>query len=258
MAEAQPKKILIVENEAVIRRVINRYLVKAGYSVSEAVSGTEALEKLQEDLPDLIVLDVMLPGLDGFNLTRLIRNPVEGTFLDGAREVPIVLITARSDVQDRVIGLELGADDYIVKPFSPNEIVMRVRANLRRANKAQVKTTTQTRRKYPPITVGDLSIDPEQHVVTINDQQIELTQREFKMLYFLSYNAKQVFSRSELLNKIWGNNYYGDASAVTVHIHRLREKIEPTPSDPVYIHTVWGVGYKFEYLPVKVETSQNR
>jgi DNA-binding response OmpR family regulator len=222
--------ILVVDDEATIRDVLRRYLEREGYSVSEAATGSDALDAIHETSPDLVVLDLMLPGIDGLTLAR--RLKVE-------HPVPIVMLTAKGELEDRIEGLELGADDYIVKPFSPKELTLRVNAVLRRVTEGTV-------RSGDAVEVADLSLDPNSREVTLKGMPVELTAKEFDLLHFLMQHPRQVFSRDQLLDHVWGYEFYGDASTVTVHIRRLREKIEAQPSNPKLLLTVWGVGYKLE------------
>lgn len=221
--------ILVVDDEETIREVVRRYLEREGFTVREAEDGYAALDAVEEHEPDLIVLDLMLPGVDGLTITR---------HLQSRYRIPILMLTAKGEISDRVRGLDLGADDYMTKPFSPQELVSRVRAVLRRADPG-VGTTTALEH-------GDLRLDPVSRTVTRGGESIMLTSTEFDLLWFLASNPKQVFSRTQLLDHVWGYEYYGDPSTVTVHISRLREKIEPDQSKPQHILTVWGVGYKFE------------
>ena len=222
-------KILIAEDEPSIAEVVSIYLERAGYSVQIAKDGEIALRILERSIPDLIILDLMLPKMDGISITKWLRD---------RSDVPIIMLTARRAEVDRIAGLEMGADDYVVKPFSPQELVSRVRAVLRR-----------TRSQYEnelPIQHGSISIHPQTRVVSVSGREISLTAKEFDMLYFLSSNPKRVYSRQQLLEQIWGLSDFIDPGTVTVHIRRLREKIEDDPSNPKFIQTVWGVGYKFE------------
>lgn len=224
-------KIVIVEDEPSISEVVSLYLRRAGYDVSCFSDGLNALNALIEQLPDLIILDLMLPGLDGFTLTRNLRDK---------SDVPIILLTSRREESDRIAGLELGADDYVVKPFSPQELVSRVRAVLRR-----------TRSNIEPVVAGILvfeylTINPQTREVSMNGQAIILTAKEFDLLYFMAQHPRQVFTRDQLLENIWGFSHYIDPGTITVHMRRLREKIEKDPTSPVTIITVWGIGYKFE------------
>ncbi len=224
-------QIVIVEDEPDIREVVGLYLKRAGYQVTYYEDGLAAQEALMRQLPDLIILDVMLPGIDGFSLTRNLRDRFD---------VPIILLTSRREEPDRIAGLELGADDYVVKPFSPQELVSRVRAVLRRARSAPQASEERS------LNFGDLKITPQMRLVTLDSQEITLTAKEFDLLYHLAQHPRQVFTRDQLLESIWGLSDYIDPGTVTVHIRRLREKIEPDPAAPRHLVTVWGVGYKFE------------
>jgi DNA-binding response OmpR family regulator len=223
--------ILVVEDEPSIREVISLYLKRAGFHVIEAGDGQEAMEILKDDQPDLVILDLMLPRMDGFEITKKLR-------LKG--NTPIIMLTARRSESDRIAGLEMGADDYVVKPFSPQEVVSRVRAVLRRTY-SQEHIASQK-----PLDYGYLNIQPETRIVTCDGEEKKLTAKEFDLLWFLARNPRHVFNRDELLEHVWGLSEYIDPSTITVHIRRLREKIEKDSTDPRYILTVWGVGYKFE------------
>jgi two-component system, OmpR family, response regulator ResD len=236
---SKQQNILVVDDERTIREVVRRYLELEGFSVSEAETGPQALSMLQTSAPDLIVLDIMLPGVDGFAITRRLRNPDEYAPLSIDGEIPIILLTARTNEVDRITGFEVGADDYVVKPFSPRELVARVKAVLRRS--VVIASGTES-----PIEFDKLHLDPRSRTVTVNSNPVVLTAKEFDLLWFLVRHPRQVFSRQQLLDHVWGYEFYGDESTVTVHVRRLREKIETDPSKPTYIQTVWGVGYKFE------------
>jgi two-component system, OmpR family, response regulator ResD len=236
---SKQQNILVVDDERTIREVVRRYLELEGFSVSEAETGPQALSILQTSSPDLIVLDIMLPGIDGFAITRRIRNPSEYEPLSIDGEIPIILLTARTNEIDRITGFEVGADDYVVKPFSPRELVARVKAVLRRS--AVIDSDVEL-----PIEFDKLHLDPRSRTVLVNSNPVVLTAKEFDLLWFLVRHPRQVFSRQQLLDHVWGYEFYGDESTVTVHVRRLREKIEIAPSNPTYIQTVWGVGYKFE------------
>jgi DNA-binding response OmpR family regulator len=223
--------ITIVEDEPSISEIVSLYLKRAGYTVSAYADGLTAAEALSRQLPDLVILDVMLPGVDGFVLTRQLRD---------RSDVPIILLTSRREEADRIAGLELGADDYVVKPFSPQELVSRVRAVLRRTRTSVEPITEHA------LTIGDLSINPQTRSVSLGGQEITLTAKEFDMLYYLARRPRQVFTRDQLLEGIWGMAEYIDPGTVTVHIRRLREKIEKDPAAPAHLLTVWGVGYKYE------------
>lgn len=224
------KTILVVDDEETIREVLRRYLEREGFRVIEAADGESALTAIDSDEPDLIVLDLMLPGVDGLEIARSLRRH---------RPIPIVMLTARGELSDRIEGLELGADDYIVKPFSPREVTLRVNAVLRRREEGTIEAGD-------PIEVDDLLLDPRTREVHIDGNPAELTAKEFDLLHFLMRHPRQVFSRDQLLDNVWGYEFYGDPSTVTVHIRRLREKIETDPSNPQRLLTVWGVGYKYE------------
>ena len=222
--------ILVVDDEETIREVVRRYLEKEGFLVQEAADGYETLDLIKDDPPDLIILDLMLPGIDGLSLTQHIRHD---------RQIPIIMLTAKSEPSDRIRGLDLGADDYVTKPFSPQEIVSRVRAVLRRANPEQ-GPTSQSRLEFERVI-----IEPSSRSVLIEGREISLTAKEFDLLLYFAQHSQQVFTRTQLLADVWGDELYTDPSTVTVHIRRLREKIETDPSKPTLICTVWGVGYKF-------------
>ena len=224
------QKVLVVEDESSIREVVKLYLKRAGYEVRVAKDGLEAIEALTKEMPDLIVLDLMLPHVDGMEITRWLRE---------RGDVPIIMLTARREEADRIAGLEMGADDYVVKPFSPQELVSRVRAVLRR-------TYGSLSNAEKSLVYGNLTIDPATRLVKKDGQEKVLTAKEFDLLLLLARHPRQVFSRNQLLDRVWGLSDYIDPSTVTVHVRRLREKIESDPSNPEHIVTVWGVGYKFE------------
>jgi two-component system response regulator ResD len=227
------RSILVVDDEATIREVVRRYLEYEGFEVCEAADGEAALAVYEKQPPDLIILDLMLPGVDGLTVLRRLRRD--------RPHVPVIMLTARGETSDRILGLDLGADDYVAKPFSPQELVSRVRAVLRR----MVDDTPDAQHRAP-LAFNGLSLDPAAHRVVAKGEPVSLTMLEFDLLYFLASHPSQVFTRDQLLDNVWGRDFFGDPSTVTVHIRRLREKIEPDPSDPCYILTVWGVGYRFE------------
>lgn len=227
--------ILVVDDEQSISEVVSLYLTRSGYEVKVVHDGRAALQALTQQKPDLVVLDLMLPGIDGWEITRRLR--AEGN-------TPIIMLTARKEESDRILGLEMGADDYVVKPFSPQELVSRVRAVLRRVQGAAPTTSASTQERA--LAFGNLQIDPVTRLVTVNGTEIMLTAKEFELLWFLARHPRQVFNRDQLLDQVWGETTYIDPSTVTVHVRRVREKIEPDSSNPQHIHTVWGVGYKFE------------
>jgi DNA-binding response OmpR family regulator len=224
--------ILIVEDESSIAEVVSLYLKRAGYHAQIAPDGRQAMILFEGHNPDLIILDLMLPEVDGLSLTRWLRD---------RSSVPIIMLTARREEIDRITGLEMGADDYVVKPFSPQELVSRVRAVLRRLGREQAESETER-----ILSFENLSIDPLTRAVTVKDAPVDLTVKEFDMLYLLARHPRQVFTREQLLERVWGGALYIDPGTVTVHIRRLREKIENDPSQPRHLLTVWGVGYKFE------------
>lgn len=236
---SKTQTIFIVDDERTIREVVRRYLERDGFTVVEAESGGAALDLLRLHPADLILLDIMLPGLDGFTVTRSLRNATEYATLSVNGDIPIIMLTSRGDEADRIAGFELGVDDYVVKPFSPRELVARVKAVLRRSS-------NNTEKGDKPISFQGLCIDPLRRAVTVQDNPITLTAKEFDLLWLFARHPEQVFTREQLLNLVWGYEFYGDESTVTVHIRRLREKIETDPANPVYLKTVWGVGYKFE------------
>ena len=226
------KRILIVEDEPSIAEVVGLYMKRAGYHVQIAATGRQAMAILEQQIPDLVILDLMLPEVDGLALTRWLRD---------RSDVPIIMVTARREEIDRIAGLEMGADDYVVKPFSPQELVSRVRAVLRRLGREQAEAEPDR-----ALSFEGLTINPRSRVVTVKEAEVELTAKEFDMLYMLARHPKQVFTRDQLLERVWGGAEYIDAGTVTVHVRRLREKIEASPSKPQRLLTVWGVGYKFE------------
>lgn len=237
MSLSEPKPtILVVDDEPIVAEVVRRYMAREGFRVITAANGADALAAVtaQERSPDLIVLDIMLPRIDGLELCRKLRRELGAT-------MPIILLTARGEEQDRIAGLALGADDYVVKPFSPGELVARVKAQLRR-----VQLDVQPPRQDGRLRGGEIILDPHQRTCTVNDQPVLLTPTEFDLLHFFMAHPGTVFSRDALLDAVWDANYLGDPSTVTVHVRRLREKVEPDPERPTHVKTVWGLGYKFE------------
>ncbi len=226
------KTILVVEDEASIAEVVSLYLKRAGYKVLVASDGKKAKDTFESRATDFVILDIMLPEVDGLALTRWLRD---------RSNVPIIMLTARREEMDRIAGLEIGADDYVVKPFSPQELVSRVRAVMRRLGREQADAGNER-----SLSFDDLSIDPLSRVVKVKNENVELTAKEFDMLYLLARHPKQVFTRDQLLERVWGGSQYIDPGTVTVHVRRLREKIEENASKPLRLLTVWGVGYKFE------------
>jgi DNA-binding response OmpR family regulator len=217
-----------VDDEPIVREVVVRYLQREGYRTLEAADGDSARELLERDPPNLVVLDVMLPGTDGLSLCRWIRS---------RSELPVILLTARGEEADRIVGLELGADDYVTKPFSPRELAARVRTVLRRAGPPALGEAR--------LALGDIEIDAGTREVTKRGVPLKLTAREFDLLWFLASHPRLVFSRRQLMDRVWGYEAALDTGTVTVHIRRLREKIEDDPSRPDLLETVWGVGYRF-------------
>ncbi len=231
--------VMIVDDEATLREVVRRYLELEGYTVLEAETGRQALSMLRTEMPDLILLDIMLPEVDGFQIARKIRNAPEYARLNVNGDIPIIMLTSRGDEPDRIAGFELGVDDYVSKPFSPRELVARVKAVLRRSSPTAGKSDK-------PLHFETLNIDPLKRSVSVNQEPVVLTAKEFDLLWLMARHPQQVFTRDQLLDQVWGYEFYGDKSTVTVHIRRLREKIEKDAGNPVLIQTVWGVGYKFE------------
>jgi DNA-binding response OmpR family regulator len=224
--------ILVVEDEPAVAEVVGLYLRRAGYAVRVVDNGQTALREIDQQPPQLIILDLMLPGVDGWAITRKVRE---------CGDTPIIMLTARSQETDRIAGLEMGADDYMTKPFSPQELVSRVRAVLRRSKPPGTDEASER-----ALTFADLSIDPRTRLVTIRGEEKPLTAKEFDLLWLLARHPRQVFSRDQLLERVWGMADYIDPGTVTVHVRRLREKIEDDPSNPRHLQTSWGVGYKFE------------
>ncbi len=231
MAIADRRTVLVVDDEPTITEVVARYLQRAGYRTAIAADGVQALVAAGEQSPDLVVLDLMLPKLGGLEVMRRLREH------DHAG-VPIILLTAKGEESDRITGLRLGADDYVVKPFSPAELVARIDAVLRRVD---VPTGEQ-----PTIEVGELTIDPTARRVLVGGEEAQLTGREFDLLLFFITHPGQAFSRTQLMDAVWQYSFYTDTSTVTVHIRRLRAKIEADPANPHHLQTVWGIGYRFQ------------
>ncbi|GIF75247.1 response regulator transcription factor [Asanoa siamensis] len=225
------QRILVVDDDRTVSDVICRYLEHAGYAVGHVGDGGAALDAVRRDLPDLVVLDLMLPTLSGLEVCRALRTEPAG--------VPIVMLTARGDEADRVLGLELGADDYLTKPFSPRELVLRVGSVLRRAGAGPVPAASQELRD------GGLEVLTGPRLARLDGAELTLTLREFDLLAHLMRHPARAFTRAELLEQVWGWTF-GDQSTVTVHVRRLREKIEKDPAEPRRIVTVWGVGYRYE------------
>jgi two-component system response regulator ResD len=222
--------VLVVDDEPTIAEVVSRYLQRAGYDARTAADGPAALEAAAEQRPDLVVLDLMLPGIDGLEVMRRLRSTEH-------RRTAVILLTAKGEESDRIVGLRLGADDYVVKPFSPAELVARVDAVLRRVDPDP--------ELEPPLRFDGLEIDPAARTVHVGEEPVVLTQREFELLLFLARHPGQTFTRNTLMDRVWRFSFYTDTSTVTVHIRRLRAKVEPDVAKPRFIQTVWGVGYRF-------------
>jgi two-component system OmpR family response regulator len=226
-------KILVVEDDRNLLDTIKYNLIKEGYAALAAVDGAEAIETAQAQKPDLIILDIMLPKIDGFEVCRILRKEMT---------VPIIMLTARTDETDRIMGLDTGADDYVTKPFSMRELLARIRALLRRVKIPE----TNVPEGQAILTIGDITIDLNRHRVSLKDQQLELTAKEYDLLVFLAQHASYVFNREQLLEKVWGYDFAGDTRTVDVHIRWLRQKIETDPANPQHLITVRGTGYKVE------------
>jgi two-component system response regulator ResD len=227
MGRPEKATVLVVDDEPIVREVVATYLRREGHPTLEAADGPTALELIERAEPGLVVLDVMLPGIDGLELCRLIRR---------RSDTPVIMLTARGEEADRIVGLDLGADDYVTKPFSPRELVARVRSVLRRS---------PGHAGAGRITVGTLEIDTGAREVTRDGAPLRLTVKEFDLLVFLASNPRLVFSRTQLMDRVWGHEAAYDTGTVTVHVRRLREKIEDDPSHPRHVETVWGAGYRF-------------
>ena len=229
------KKILVVDDEKPISDIIKFNLKKEGYDVYTAYDGEEALQKVEEVNPDLILLDLMLPKIDGLEVAREVRK---------THNMPIIMVTAKDAEIDKVLVLEMGADDYVTKPFSNRELVARVKANLRRQSATMAEAqAAEEESKNNDIAIGDLVIHPDAYVVSKRGEKIELTHREFELLYYLAKHIGQVMTREHLLQTVWGYDYFGDVRTVDVTVRRLREKIEDNPSRPIWLVTRRGVGY---------------
>ena len=226
-------RILVIDDDATVAEVVSRYLTRDGFTVEVVGDGCAGLDRALAEPPDLVVLDLMLPGLDGLEVCRRLR---------ALAPVPVIMLTARGHESDRVVGLELGADDYVAKPFSPKELVARVRAVLRRARGPLAPLPLGQPLVFDD---GELHVDVAAREARLDGAVVALTAREFELLAFLMRHPRQAFRREDLLQQVWGSRY-GDTSTITVHVRRLREKIEFDPSDPTRIATVWGVGYRWE------------
>jgi DNA-binding response OmpR family regulator len=225
-------RVLVVDDEPIVTEGVERYLTREGFDVATAADGEQALSVARSWSPDLVLLDLMLPGIDGLEVCRTLQKE---------SDVSIIMLTARGEETDRIVGLEVGADDYVVKPFSLRELVARVKAVLRRANREPSAVAPGDALRY-----NGLTVNPRTRVVEANGKQASLSAKEFDLLYFLASHPGQVFTREQLMNDVWDYTFAGDSSTVTVHIRRVREKIESDPMRPRFLKTVWGVGYKFE------------
>ncbi len=229
-------RVLVVDDDETVREVLRRYLTRDGHEVLEAGDGVTGLNLARTANPDLVVLDLMLPGMDGLDVCRQLRS---------SSTVPVIMLTALGEESDRVVGLEYGADDYVVKPFSPRELALRVGRVLERSRGASPGAGTEVTVAAATSADGELSTDPIARTARLGGRELSLTGREFDLLHFLLGHPGQVFGRAELMERVWGWSF-GDQSTVTVHVRRLREKIEPDPARPTRIVTVWGVGYRLD------------
>lgn len=229
----QKRKVLIIEDEKDISRILKEYINKHGYEASSADNGQDGLMFMELLSPDFIILDIMLPDMDGIELCRKIREK---------NNIPILILSARVSDTDKVLGLGFGADDYMTKPFSLSELVARINAHFRRYD---LMVNKQNNNDENTLFLGTIILDRKAYRVTVDGMDISLSAKEFEMLFYLATHKNQVFSKSQLLDAIWGYTTYGDDNTITVYIHRIREKIEVDPSNPTYIKTVWGIGYKF-------------
>ncbi|MFI9270928.1 response regulator transcription factor [Kitasatospora sp. NPDC052896] len=225
-------RVLVVDDDPTVAEVVTDYLLRAGYAVDRAADGRAALDRVAVGRPDLVVLDLMLPELDGLEVCRRLRAEPAGP--------AVVMLTAKGEESERILGLELGADDYVTKPFSPRELVLRIQAVLRRQTAPAAVADAAA-----PLTAGDLRLDPQARRAFRGERELSLTVREFDLLSFFVKNPGTAFGRDELMRRVWGWDF-GDLSTVTVHVRRLREKVEDDPAAPVLISTVWGVGYRFD------------
>jgi len=229
MADSTQGTVLVVDDEPTILEVVGRYMERAGYETHRAADGPEALRLAAAHRPDLVVLDLMLPGIDGIEVMRQLHEAA------GPR-IAVILLTARGEESDKLVGLRQGADDYVVKPFSPAELVARVDAVLRRVSPPDSEA--------PPIEHGPLRIEPATRSVYLDGEELSLTQREFDLLAYLAMHPGRVYSRDQLMEAVWGEPFFTDTSTVTVHVRRLRAKLGDDPTEPRFIETVWGVGYR--------------
>ncbi len=231
------EKILVVEDDLVLRETLTYNLVKQGYAVSAAADGRQAIEMARQVLPDLILLDVMLPKLDGFEVCRLLRQEMR---------VPIIMLTARTDEVDKVVGLEVGADDYLIKPFSMRELLARIKAQLRRVRLLREEFASETPTSAQQMHFADLTLDLERHEAYLRGEPLALKPKEYELLVYLAQHRGRALSRDRLLEEVWGWDFNGGSRTVDVHVRWLREKLEVDPADPVRLVTVRGAGYRFE------------
>ena len=227
-------RILIADDEAEIRDLLRLYLEKDGYEVLEAADGLETMESVKRENPDLLLLDIMMPGLDGYRVLRNIRE---------TNNIPVIMLSAKGTNTDKILGLDLGADDYITKPFSVVEVLARIKANIRRATQYD-STRAESETETALLTAGDLAMNLADYTVTKRGSRVELTAKEFEILKLLLQNPKKVYTKEQLYSLVWNDAYLGDENAVNVHISRLRNKIEDDSRNPRYVVTVWGIGYK--------------
>ena len=232
---SEKQRILLVDDDPNISHLVRLYLEKEGFAVTEAARGDDALKSFQQETPSLVLLDVMLPGLDGLQVLKEIRK---------TSKAPVIMLTARDETFDKVLGLELGADDYITKPFETKELVARVKAVLRRAPAAE---SSESADKDDTLRVPQLTISLARYEVTFEGRELEMPPKELEVLYYLASHPNMVFTREQLLERVWGFDFFGDSRTVDVHIKRLREKLPECEKYGWEIHTVWRVGYKFEY-----------
>lgn len=224
--------IHIIEDEIEIAELVRDYLEDEGFRVAISTDGQSGLDKFSLEKPDLVVLDLMLPKMDGFEVCRLMRKE---------SEIPVIILSSKNTDMDKVLALGIGADDYVTKPFSPIELVARIKAHLRRSS----KQATNTSNSNNVLEFGGLKIDSSAYTVHVDNKLVSMTNKEFELLKLLAQNPNQVLTKDQIINAVWGNNYYGDDNTIPVHIRKIREKIESDPGQPKYILTVWGVGYRF-------------
>jgi DNA-binding response OmpR family regulator len=232
------RQVLVVDDEPNIRELCRLYLEQEGFEVEEAADGLEGVKRAKELRPSLVVLDLMLPGKNGFDVCRELRE----------LDIPVVMLTARGDEVDKILGLELGADDYLTKPFSPREMVARVKAVLRRSERsaAVAAAPVEPPKALERLTFADFALDLAGRALLVGGKPVDCPPKEFDLLAMLAKNPHRAFTREQLLEKVWDYSFYGDFRTVDVHVQRIRKKIEPDPEKPRYVKTVWGVGYKFE------------